>query len=301
MNKPLRGNWKCLWMLLLLLTLVQCKSKKKIQKSETAQTINTLPNNSEDSVYAKCRIDFKSSKTLTGLIQQNEFSYQSMAAKYEVHFKKDDMEDDFDIEVRTIKDSIIWINVSYILGINVARVYITPDSVKLVQHLPSKKYFKGDYAYISKLLNTEVDFDILQALFSGNSARFHEEENKLKPGRDKDSCLYTLSTIKKRFIRKVIEGTDPVNEPTQILWIQPSDYKIKQNTFIDARSLRKFTIQYSKFSMLNGKYYPYLIKSIIEPNGYQKIYVNIQCKKIETEKALNFPFNIPSKYEPIIK
>jgi Domain of unknown function (DUF4292) len=283
-----------------LFTFVQCKAKKKIQKNSEPIDIG-VTSQEGDSIYTKCQMDFKNSKALTSFIQENEFTYTSMVAKYDVQYQKDNDEFDFDIEVRTIKDSVIWINVTYILGVNVARVYITPDSVKLVQHLPAKKYFKGDYAFLSKLLQTEVDFEILQALFSGNSARFYEEENRLKPGRDRDSCLYTLSTIKKRFIRKLVSGAENFNEPAQILWVKPIDFKIKQNSFIDARSLRKFTIKYDDFKLVNTKLYPYKTNVMIEPNGYEKIYVDINCKKIEIEKGLSFPFNIPAKYEPIIK
>jgi hypothetical protein len=283
-----------------LFTFTQCKTKKKVQKSNDPIG-NDVISQETDSIYSKCQMDFKNSKALTAFIQQNEFTYTSMVAKYDVHYQKDNDEFDFDIEVRTIKDSIIWINVTYILGVNVAKIYITPDSVKLVQHLPAKKYFKGDYAFISKLLQTEVDFEILQALFSGNSARFYEDDNRLKPGRDRDSCLYTLSTIKKRFIRKLVSGTENFNEPAQILWIKPIDFKIKQNSFIDARSLRKFTIKYGDFRLVNTKQYPHKTNVLIEPNGYEKIFLDINCKKIEIEKGLSFPFNIPTKYEPIIK
>jgi hypothetical protein len=290
-----------LFSLLLVLLFAACKAKKKVQKTADSAIENKALVDTKDSIYEKCSMDFKSSKTLTTLLQQNEFLYTSMVAKYDVNYKNGSDEFDFDIEVRTIRDSIIWINVTYILGVNVARIYITPDSVKLVMHLPNKKYFKGDYTYLSKLLQTEVDFEILQAMFSGNSARFYEDENRLRPGRDKDSCMYTLSTIKKRFIRKVVSGETQLSEPTQILWIKPNDFKLKQNSFIDARSLRKFTVNYSDFKSVNNKLYPYQSLATIEPNGYQKIFVAINCKRIETEKGLVFPFNIPSKYEPIVK
>ncbi len=285
----------------LLMFFTSCKSKQPIQKPKEERSTNTELQNTPDSTYAKCRMDFKNAKSLTEFLKINEFTYRSMLARYDVKYENGNDSYDVDIEVRTIKDSIIWVNLTYILGVNVARIYITPDSVKLVQHLPSKRYFKGDYAYLSKLLQTEVDFEILQALFSGNSARFYEEDSRLKPGRDKDSCLYTLSTIKKRFIKGIISGTEQLNEPAQILWITPDNFKIKQNTFVDVRSLRKFKINYSNFNSVNEKLYPFQSKVVIEPNGYQKIFVNIDCKKIETDKVLAFPFNIPSKYEPIIK
>ncbi len=285
----------------LTIFFLSCKSKKQIQKSKEEKVIITEQQNFPDSIDSKCRIDFKNAKTISALLSENEFSYTSMTAKYEVKYENGNDNFDCDIEVRTIKDSVIWINLTYILGVNVARIYITKDSVKLVQHLPSKRYFKGDYGYLSKLLQTELDFEILQALFSGNSARFYEDDGRLKPGRDRDSCLYTLSTIKKRFIKSVVTGNEQFDEPAQILWITPDTYKVKQNTFIDARSLRKFKIQYNNFNSISDKLYPFLANVVIEPNGYQKIFVNIECKKIETGKALSFPFNIPSKYEPIIK
>lgn len=61
--------------------------------------------------------------------------------------------------------------------------------------------------YISNILHTELDFDMLQNLLIGNSVSFDHEESKLKSMID--NKRYLLSTIRKRKLRKVLnENSD---------------------------------------------------------------------------------------------
>ena len=76
-----------------------------------------------------------------------------------------------------------------------ARVILTCDSVKFMDRI-HKEYFVGGYDTLRKMLNIDdLDFEMLQSLLVGNSVEFYEEEEKLKPGMDRNDCKYLLASL----------------------------------------------------------------------------------------------------------
>ena len=166
--------------LLIGLIIASCKTQKK--------TENTKPLVNDESG----RLDFKTGRVLSNKMKQNEFKYTYLTTKFSVTADIDSQVNSFDVTLRAKKDSVIWISISPALGIEAARVLITSDSVKFMNKL-NKTYFKGDYAYISKLFNTELDFDMLESLLIGNSVNFYDEDEKLKSSKETIFDIYTGS------------------------------------------------------------------------------------------------------------
>ena len=153
-----------------------------------------------DTLTGRCKLDFKNSKTLSKHVKENEFSFVWVTAKANVETLIDNKEENFDIKVNIRKDSAMLITIQYLLGLQVAKVLITKDSVKMVNYI-QKNYFKGDFNYINTMLNADLDFSVLQAVLFGNSAEFYDDDDlKLKPVTDRQNCHYLLSTERKRRI-----------------------------------------------------------------------------------------------------
>lgn len=66
-------------------------------------------------------------------------------------------------------DSILYLNI-HAFGIEVMRAVFTPDSIIYVNKLTSQ-YYKGTYAPIDAYLPFPVDFQLVQALFNGDTER----------------------------------------------------------------------------------------------------------------------------------
>src|SRR5688572_18767512 len=168
--------------LLILLTFASCKNRKKMTTApEPAVTTE------DTAVGGRCRLDYKSARTLGRRMKEQElkFEWLNLKANVESHFE--DQEENFDIRVVVRRDSAMLVTIQYLLGLQVAKVLITTDSVKFVNYI-KKSYFKGDFKYINDLLNADLDFDLLQAVLVGNSAEFHDEEARLKPVADRQNC-----------------------------------------------------------------------------------------------------------------
>lgn len=270
---------------------VSCKHKKKLQKTET------LPVVVEDTLLGKCRLDYKSARTLSKHVKEKEFKFEWVYAKANVESLVDEKEESFDIKVKIRKDSAMLISIQYLLGLEVAKVLITRDSVKFVNYI-QKTYFKGDFAYINDLLNADIDYDVLQAVLFGNSAEFYDEdETKLKPVTDRQNCHYMLSTERKRKLKKIQIGTSEIKNALQTLTLNPDNYKILKNEFVDPSTNRKFIANYSNFTQKDSVYAPYHVD--IDIVAQKKASLKIDYVRIEKNAVQKLTLNIPAKYDAI--
>jgi len=293
MNKIAKYFFNPFFILLLIGTLLSsCKNKKQISKNETPIIANPDSTSTE-----KCRLDYKSGKVLSKNLKDNELDFKYAAAKINCELTFENEDHSFNISVRCRKDSVMWLSISK-MGIDAARALITKDTVKIMLGLTEKKYFIGDFSYINELLQTNLDYDMLQALLFGNSANFYDEDEKLKPGKDKVNCNYFLSTIKKRNLKKINNGDKQPEENYQTIWMHPTTFKIIMLVFDDVKTKRKFNACYDEFTTIDNYLAPFKLVYTISAEKNMK--AELKFTKLTLNEVLNFPFRIPSSYEPIL-
>ncbi len=283
MNRPAATSFvsgrNALLLLLLMGSLLfsSCKSRRKI-----------VLNN------GKCILDFKNAKTLTNNLKLNEFKLDKLNAKLTVEALIDSTSNSFSISLRMKKDSIIWMSISK-LGIEGARVLITKDSVKFVNRL-TKEYFKGNFAYLSKLLNTELDFEVLQSLLIGNSVTFYDEDEKIKPGID--NCMYTLGTIRKKKLHRVMVKGKELRDPAQSIYLSPESFKIQRIIFYDFNPDRSFDAVFGEFAIVENQQFPHRMNYTIK--AQKNVSMDIIYTKVALNEEQSFPFKIPDDSEQIV-
>ncbi|MFN6037400.1 MAG: DUF4292 domain-containing protein, partial [Bacteroidota bacterium] len=183
---------------------VSCKSRKTAVKTSVITNQVTV-----DTVDERCKLDYKSGKTLVKLMRQNELDFKTFSGKLNCELNSAEEENSFNISVRCRRDSAIWLNISK-MGIDALRMLVTKDSVKFMIMTSlggmEKGFFRGDFTYINQVLKAELDYDMLQSLLVGNSADFLNDSVKLRGGKDKDLCQYFLSTTRKKRLNRIIEG-----------------------------------------------------------------------------------------------
>lgn len=281
-STPRLSGWLFLLPLILSSVFSSCKTRQKI----------TLNN-------GKCILDFKSAKTLTSNLKSKEFKFNRLNAKLTVEAVVDSSENSFSVTLRMKKDSIIWMSMSK-LGIEGARVLITKDSVKFIKRAlgsDNGKYFIGDYAYISKMLNSELDFELLQSLLVGNSVEFYDEDEKIKSGID--NCQYTLGTIRKFKLRKVMEKGKELKEPAQSIYLIPLSFKIARVVFYEFNPDRSFDAHYGAYELIDStQLFPMKMNYVIK--AQKNVTVDINYTKIVLNEEQSFPFKVPDNYEQIV-
>ncbi len=289
MNKNKNISLLVLGMFIMLFFMLSCKSKKHTQQTNTNTT------QVEDTI-GKCRLTFKTAKALSKHIKESELVYKWIYAKADVQTMIDGEDHNLDVRIRGRKDSAIWISIQAVGLIDIAKLLITRDSVKMVVYV-KKQYFKGDFNYINQLLNADLDFDIIQAALIGNSADFDDDDTKMKPVVDRENGQYLLSTERKRKLRRIPSCQDSLKRSLQTMRLNPENFKIINNDFEDVSTNRSFHAKYEKFSAPDSVFAPHDVN--IEIRAEKKIDLKINYVRIEINQPQKLTLNIPKNYEPI--
>ena len=228
-------------------------------------------------------------------LKESELDFDYFSAKFKLHLSEDKKKTSFKGQVRMQKDSVIWVSFSPLLGIEVARMLITNDSVKFINRM-NKTFFKGDYTYLNEFFDTNLDFNVLQGLILGNDFS-HYEINKFRAFID--NMEYRLSTAARHKLKKYlkIHETEP-NVFIQNIWLNPYNFKITQIQLKELyKESKKLQVNYEEFVDINSQLFPKNINFNLQAE--KKFEVVIDYSKIDVNEETNFPFKVPSKYESI--
>ncbi len=102
---------------------------------------------------------------------QQQYSYTTFSGKAKMHYEEKDNQKDFTAHFRIKKDSVIWINITALGGmIPVAKILITPDSLKLINQI-DREAMLMPLSQATRLLPVPADFSTLQNFIVGNALR----------------------------------------------------------------------------------------------------------------------------------
>lgn len=259
--------------LLVLIILASCSSQRKIIKA---------PIKEEGAEYL-----FKK-------LKEHELQYHWFTAKFSAEYKNKGQTNSFNGQIRIRKDSVIWLSFSPALGIEVFRMMVTQDSVKFINRM-NNTFFSGDYNYVNRYLNTNIDFDILQSFLTGNDLSFYES-GKFRAGLENN--FYKLATADRTKLKKFIRNSqENLRVLIQNIWIDPESFKI---TRADVKEIRepniKLEARYSSFEKIEDQLFPKEMSFDISAEN--NLSVSVSFNKITINIAQAFPFKIPQSYHP---
>ena len=261
---------------------------------------------------------------LTKKLDKNllEYDYVSFKSEFNVRVKED--KKSFKANVRIKRDSIVWISISPLLGIEVARIIFTQDSIKLIDKW-NDQYYLGNFAYINDKFDTDLDFLMVQDLFVGNPIYYDNKEkfistkgerhhiltskNKKKVrralgldrlmkeegGGQADSLEYDIN---QRKLTRVIKRNEEEDLIVKRYWINPESFKIEKSLIHDLSYNRLVEVECAEFDEIKSVLFPSEIKVLLK-DSKDATSVSIENSRIRINKPLNFPFNIPDKFEKI--
>ncbi len=264
--------------------------------------------------------------------QENELKYDNISFKFtadvQIGTGNNIAKEEFSGNIRIQKDSIIWISLR-MLGVEGARLVFTNDSIKILNRI-DKTYYAGDFSYIKKQFNVDLDYDVMQSIILNSFfiyASEKKEEKKIVEKKFKnciDTSLYCISSISERKYSKFYEdsakrdkwerklarkelGDTVVEEQDykynvfifQTVKIYPDIFKM-QSIYINDYIREQFLlVEYDEFFMTNEQMFPHKIFLEISTNETDMwLDLDIDNVAINTEK-LSFPFKISSKYKKI--
>ncbi|MCS6991113.1 MAG: DUF4292 domain-containing protein [Chitinophagales bacterium] len=103
-------------------------------------------------------------------LRLHHFTYQWLQARAKVSVVYNGKNTDFTAQLRARADSIIWISLQALGGLEAARMLLTPDSVHLIDRI-GKQHMHADVDYFRQLTGLPLSFRHFQDLIAGNHLR----------------------------------------------------------------------------------------------------------------------------------
>jgi len=263
------------------LLLPSCRSRKAIMPPNSTTEIRPMQD--------------KSVQELLGKLDSASFKPEWVTAKASVTTIQDGNETSFNISMRSKKDSVIWVSISPLLGIEVARVMVTADSVKFLDRIHAK-YQATSFETVNKLLQMKVNFEIVQAILFGNFFAYKKNENRFNSVYLEDK-YYILSSLNKKNLRRALEEKDPNKPVIQDVYVDENSFRIDKLQVEDQKINKMLTTDYDDFRETTGGLFPY--KSTTKIIADKSFEIHIEYGKVTVSEPQEFPFNVPSNYERI--
>ena len=249
---------------------------------------------------------------LTRHIDKNKFDFEWLGMKLDAEFTTAEEQQGFKATVRMRRDSAVTVSVSPALGIEVLRLLVDKDSLKMVSEIPGNKYvFLGAVDQLSDLAKIDLDLTTLQDLLVGNPIGLSREEGKMKSGIEKlDVEYYTLVSRLSRRVRRATEVQDSSSAtegrriPKRLedndwisskFWIEGNLYKVVKCELTDMRTKRVVQINYAEFDEEAESHYPHKCNIQIE-DAKGKTSLDFKIVRINTQNHYDFSFDYDKDY-----
>jgi hypothetical protein len=180
--------------------------------------------------------------------------------------------------VRLLKDSAIWISANAILGIEAMRVFITRDSVKLLNKL-EKTYTARSVDYLQQLTALPLDLETLQNLIVGNPVFL--DPNVVSYSRANNGI--TMLSIGEFF--------------KNLITLSEIDHTILHSKLDDADISRNRTANLTYSDYENKKGVPFATKRRITVAEKKTLDIRLDFKQYDFNEPVSFPFTVPRNYE----
>lgn len=247
-----------------LLVFASCKSKKQVVVNRNATTTVKPASDVETRLAA---------------IRSRQLTFNTFSAKAKTQLNINGNNQDVTLNIRINRDKKIWVSVTALLGVEVARALITPDSIQVLNKFQGV-YLKKPFSYIHKFASRQIDYITLQSLLVGNAIpKLLNEDIKFEPSANNITGSGKLDEL----VYKLVLGPDMRVTQTSLANEQlQQSLQVTNNVFIQTADNKVVPSQID-------------IASVVKK---QKIQVNLRYNKVEFDQQLDYPFSIPDKYSP---
>jgi hypothetical protein len=240
-------------------------------------------------------------------IENNTFDYKHLTVKrIACQFEDGKTRTSFRASIQAENKKQIFVMLTKI-NIPVARLWLTPDSVKMINYLENT-YLLDDYSYLSSMLGFDVSFQTVNAIISNDIFAFQAEKRE-KENRDYeasvDSGMYLLQSEKMLKIgssgknkngnsRKIRSGSTI----RQRIYVDPVTFKARKIKVEDKGNSRSLSLDFSGFTEVEKELYPAdILLRFKSPENQMTLNINMSNFSTKEEKPVRF--RIPEKYTQI--
>ena len=238
----------------------------------------------------KEKVNTKELKEFVASMQEQEPAFRTFSARLSVDLQTGDKTMGSRVELKLVKDSALQLSVQPFLGIEVFRMELTPDSVKVMDRM-NKRYVAEGYTALKEEWPIDFNFYNLQALFvhqlflpgEQEVEGVHYDQFRL----DREGAIPRLHARDRMDLRYCFEA----NSSEQLL-----------STLITEGNGRYSLLW--KYLSLEAQpsvawLFPLQMQVSFRDEGIRKGGMDIRFSRLQWDKPLNMDFSVPAKYKRI--
>jgi hypothetical protein len=269
----------CIGILLTGITLFtgsSCKSTRKIQtaiakKDSTVLIVKNDTQRRDDSLRIISEIKTK--------FNAHHIDYSTFSAKLKVNYEDSkDNSFDFTAFLRMKKDSVVWIRIEALLGIEAFRVLITPDSVFIMDKL-KKHSFARSIDYLQEVAQVPFDFSTVQDLLIGNPI-YPGDSIALYTKNENNTSLLFLGDLFKHLV--TLSNEDYILEHSKLDDVDDTRNRTCDLTYNDYETKGNIRFSTSRNIIFSEK---------------TRVEIKLNFKQFNFNEMLKYPFSVPSNYK----
>ena len=188
---------------------------------------------------------------------------------------------DITANIRVERGKAIWISVTALMGVEVGRVLITPDSVKVLNRLRSE-YLIAPFDTVSSFTGSYVSFANLESVIVGNV---------IDQALSKDADVLALPP------GNVLRGT--MEDASLSYQVQLNEnYRPVSMSLQRLGYPHRMEAVYSGYQSVNGRTFPFETMFSIAASRWD-VQAQMNYSRVAYDESLELPFSIPSSYKAI--
>ncbi len=253
------------YVMVFLFVLTGCKAKKVILPTPAIPETPAVPAEPDNARKNKLKS-----------IKESDMVFNTLAVKSKAVLSINDKSNDVNMNFRIKNNEVIWVSITALAGLEVARALITPDSVKIINRLDNV-YIKKPFSYIYEFTNEQINFRTLQSILVGNTiSEFITDSTELNMESDE---------AKLKSIMGGLTYNLRVSSQNKVVYTNLNDQLAKQ----------ELTSNYSDFIMVNQQQIPH---SVIMDSKVKtkKFLLDLKFLKVDLDGPLELPFRVPERF-----
>ena len=227
-------------------------------------------------------------ETLAGM-RQNETSFTFLSTRFSGSATIDGVNHSVSGTLRIKSDSAIFVSVTPLLGIEIARLLVTPDTVKLVNRLDNT-FYAGDMDVLNRMFGTYLDFEMLQALMVGNDFS-HFSSDGFKASQENGNVVLFSGN-------RYPANNRNSHHFQHRLVVNGETYRIIESLLHEKGPQRSLRVKYNGFSRIGDQLIPQEISMVFSDASGQTA-VNMRFSRTVLNEERSFAFTIPNHYRQI--
>jgi hypothetical protein len=243
-----------------------CKAKKQlvVRKADSVAAVKPAVNPALAKIAA---------------IKSKQVVFNTFSGRAKTKLTLDGKSNDVTLNIRIQHGKKIWVSVTALLGIEVARALITPDSIQIINRIQGV-YIKKPFSYVYTYANREVNYLTVESLLVGNAINeLLNENSKIETAVNGNT---TISGSLQNLVYNLLVG---------------SDFKVTRTSFANAAARQSLQVTNGQFIQADNRIIPsqISINSVVQNKSVQ---AELEYNRTEFNQVLDYQFSIPARFEP---